>query len=223
MKDTVKVLDIQLDTLSAKETMRRAMGYMETEPLSTMEIVTMDTLLLVKENPKLQEDIESIDMVLPGNQEILSAAEITDKKYVQEVSTQLFMQMFAKYLHKNYRKVFLLGETEQEVEELFEYLKEYYYGIVVVGREVLSDEAATAEMIANKINGTETECILSIVSSPRQEAFIAENRPLLNARLWLGCGKGIPMKYKKNTRWKLIQDFFIKRVFRHQVELEKRK
>ncbi|SHK50945.1 WecB/TagA/CpsF family glycosyltransferase [Hespellia stercorisuis] len=223
MRETIKVLDIELDTVNAKDAMRCAMHFMEREPINTIEIVAMDTLLLAKENENLKEAIEAIDLVFPGEPEILTAAGVTDRHYVQEISTLLFVKMFVKYLHKNKKKVFILGETKEEAQEFADYLKNYYRGIVIQGTEAIAEETGTVEMIINKINGTETDCVISAMAVPGQELFIAQGRELLNAKLWLGCGRGLQMKNKKNSQRGRFHDFLVKRIFRHQVELEKRK
>lgn len=46
--------------------------------------------------------------------------------------------------------------------------------------------------IMNRINGAETEadCVLAILSSPKQEVFIKRCKAVLNAKIWLGIGKG---------------------------------
>ncbi len=43
-------------------------------------------------------------------------------------------------------------------------------------------------MLVNAINGSEVDCILSALSVPLQEDFIAKNRNLLDARVWVGVG-----------------------------------
>ncbi len=44
-------------------------------------------------------------------------------------------------------------------------------------------------MLVNAINGSEVDCVLSALSVPLQEDFIAKNRNLLDARVWIGVGK----------------------------------
>ena len=51
--------------------------------------------------------------------------------------------------------------------------------------------------VANRINGTENDCILSIISAPKQEEFIAKNKNVLNSRVWLGLGSGGQLEWEK--------------------------
>ena len=53
---------------------------------------------------------------------------------------------------------------------------------------MISETEGREEEIINEINGTETDCIISVLPSPYQEMFIGRNRSLLNVKLWLGCG-----------------------------------
>ena len=45
MEDKIEVLGIRMDCLTAKETMLQAMQFMENDPVDTIEIMTMDSLM----------------------------------------------------------------------------------------------------------------------------------------------------------------------------------
>ncbi len=40
--------------------------------------------------------------------------------------------------------------------------------------------------IVNAVNGSEADCILSVLPSPAQEDFIEQNRALIDTRVWIG-------------------------------------
>ena len=86
---------------------------------------------------------------------------------------------------------------------------------------MLSEDMDSFDPIVNSVNGAEIDCVLATIASPLQEVFIAQNHALLNARIWLGCGKGLRAKYKQNIRESRIRSFLIKRIFKHQVEQSK--
>lgn len=45
MNEKIQVLDVSLDHYRAKEAMKKFVQYMETEPVNTVEVVTMNTLM----------------------------------------------------------------------------------------------------------------------------------------------------------------------------------
>lgn len=93
-----------------------------------------------------------------------------------------------KYLQKNRKRVFLLAESEEKLNTVENAMKYYDKGIFLTGHALIKEGENREEDVVNEINGTETDCILSVLSSPYQEKFIAENQALLNVKLWFGCG-----------------------------------
>ena len=78
------------------------------------------------------------------------------------------------------------------------------------------------DMILNCINGVEAECVISVLPSPLQEAFVVRNKILLNARLWLGLGKKMKLPLNKREK-KPVRDFLIKLFLKREIEKEKQK
>ena len=68
----------------------------------------------INEAQELKEGISQFDLVLAGDKMILEAAEVTDRKYLQETEGQVFLKMFLRYLHKNHKRVYLLVGSEEE-------------------------------------------------------------------------------------------------------------
>ena len=75
-----------------------------------------------------------------------------------------------------------------------------------------------SDMIVNKINGAETDCILSVLPSPLQENFIQENKPVLDAGVWMGLGEGIKTSRQKNDKKTRLLDFFVKFKLKSEIK-----
>ena len=110
MDSKIRVLDVDIDQCSAKEAMKKAMSYLETEPVSVIETATVEGLMQVDDMPSVKEAVSKFDLVLAGDKTILEAADITDRKFLQETEGQVFLKMFMRYLHKNHKRVYLLVE-----------------------------------------------------------------------------------------------------------------
>ena len=100
MNETIRVLDIDIDDYTAKQAFKETVHYLETEPLSVIEMVTADTLMYAKEDMTLKENLGKCDMVLPGEKETLEAARITDRRHIREVETRTDLKLLLRYLHK---------------------------------------------------------------------------------------------------------------------------
>lgn len=222
MNETICVLDVKIDNCSAKQAMKASVGYMSTAATSVVELVTIETLMSARDKPDLRKAIEQSDLVLPGQEEILEAAGIVDTKVIQETRTQVYLKMYLKYLHKNHSRVFLLVETDEEVDKLTACLFSRYRGIQVAGAAKVAPGAGTDDMLVNAINGGEVDSVIAVLSTPVQEEFIARNRSLINARMWLGAGKLMESIYKSKSKGEKIATFVDRLFFKREIEKNRR-
>lgn len=222
MNETICVLDVNIDNCSAKQAMKASVEYMSTAVTNVVELVTIETLMCVRDKPELRKAIEQSDLVLPAQTEILEAAGIADVRHMQEIKTQVYLKMYLKYLHKNHSRVYLLVETEEEVDRLTACLFSRYRGIQLAGAAKVAPGAGTDDMLVNAINGGEVDCVIAVLSSPVQEEFISRNRSLINARMWLGAGKAMEPIYKGRTRGGRVASFFDRLFFKREIEKNRR-
>lgn len=216
MNEKINIFDVALDGFTAKAAMQAAVQYMQSESINTIEIVTLDMLMKGQDNPEWKENTKVLDMLIPGEKEILEAAKVEDRELLKDVSNKVFLKMFLRYLKKNRKKLFLVATSEAELYSLEEAMEKYSGRVLVAGKGVLPEEGRTEETVINEINGAEIDCIFSVLPSPQQEDFIARNSALLNARVWLGCGRSLTEGYlEKNIT--SVRRFFMKKMFCYQV------
>lgn len=218
----MNVLDVQLDDCTAKDAMKAVTGFMQTEPVSTVEILTVDILMRASETEGIKSSLEELDLVLAGDEAILEAAKVTEKKKLQEVKNKSFLKMLFHYFHKNNTRVFVLVDTKDEMEPARLFLEENYGGIEIAGIEAVPDDESADDMITNHINGAEVDCVLAGLSSPKQENFICRVHAVLNAKLWLGVGKGGMLSPKKISLKARFRDFWERKILKREME-KKRK
>lgn len=117
MCEKFEVLGVQLDGYTAKEAMQEAIRYMETEPISTIEILAGSSVIELTETGDLREKIAQMDLLVVGDRTLLELSGVEDRTLLREAETNLFVKMFLRYLKKDRRKVFLLapGDDKQEI------------------------------------------------------------------------------------------------------------
>ncbi|MCI8939265.1 MAG: hypothetical protein HFH12_04650 [Dorea sp.] len=222
MSETICVLDVKIENCSAKQAMKASVEFMGTAATSVVELVTIETLMLARDKPELKKVIEQSDLVLPGQEEILEAAGVIDARYIQETRTQTYLRMYLKYLHKNHSRVYLLVETEEEADRLTAHLVSRYRGIQIAGAAKVASGTDMDDMLVNAINGGEVDCVIAILSSPVQEEFIARNRSLINARMWLGAGKLMEPIYKGRSKGEKVAAFVDRMFFMRATRKNRR-
>ena len=217
MEEKINVFDIELNLLTAKKAMRQVMRYMGGESVSTIELIPMEVLLKGQDDAEWKQALQSVDLLLPSEREILESAEVTDQNAIQDLENNTFVRLFFRYLVKNKKKVFLLTEDEKASKLLKERIETYRKVIQFVGEAVISAQSGSKEAVINMINGVEPDCILSGLSYPWQEKLIAESKALLNARVWFGCTFLLNQQKKEEKASGKFKYFILKRLFRYQV------
>ena len=223
MKEKITVLSTEMDCLTAKEALVKAIAFMERESADIIEILSMSTLMSVRDEEEWKKTISGFGLMLPGETEILEAAGETDRVKLREADNQTFIKMFMKYLQRNRKKVFLLADSEEKLASVEHAMKYYDKGICLTGHALIREGENREEDVVNEINGTETDCILSVLQSPYQEQFIAKYQALLNVKMWFGCGSLLEKSYGERKLSKRLSRFFLKKRFHLLVGKQQKK
>lgn len=116
------------------------------------------------------------------------ATQVISIRAISESEQKLFIKMFSHWLHKNRERVFLLADSVSALELMKQRIASKYKGIKIVETATLEEHGVSDDMILNRINGAEANCIIVSLSKDVEESFISNNRKSLNAKVWLGLG-----------------------------------
>ena len=217
MNEKIRVLGLEIDNLSAKDATKLVVSYMETEPVSVVEMVTMNTIGCFQQDEMAKELFEQFDIALASDKGILEAAGETDEKRLREVDELLFIKMVMRFLHKNSARVFLLAENEADMGKLEGYIQKDYSNLQILGKATLTENGASDDMLLNLVNGAEAECILSAIPSPIEERFISRNKSLVNAKVWLGLGNLLEELKKEKTSFQKVKEFILRQLLKKEM------
>lgn len=223
MNEKIKVLDVPISNYTAKEAMQKVMKYMHTEQLSIIELVTLDTLVQLFDKEEQKQYFEEFEITAAADKALLEAAGITDSRYLKEVQNLLFVKMAMRFLHKNRYKVFLLAEDEETLKRLKDYVAGEYGGIVIAETATMEEHGKSDDMIVNRVNGAEADCIIATLPSPLQEEFVLRNRLLLNARIWFGFGMEVWESQAHISKKQWLKSFFTQHIVKKKIEKEQKR
>lgn len=217
MDEKIHVLGLKIDNFAAKDAVKRVVSYMETEPLSIVEMVTMNTLGQFPQDETTNELFEGFDLALASDKGILEAVGVGDERRLKEADELLFIKMVMRFLHKNSVRVFLLAQDDADLQKLQMYMQEDYANVQVIETATMEEHGDSDDKLLNLINGAEAQCILSALLSPEEEEFISRNKGLVNARVWLGFGNLLDELKKEKTGFQKVREFILRQILKKEV------
>lgn len=188
MVKKLEILGIKLNNYTVREAMLKIEVCWNNTIMSTVETISMDTLVKAQSDELVKSCIENLDLAIICDKEILKAAGLVSTQRMKETVENEFMKEFLRRAVRNRRTVYLLGETEEQIELLREFLDEKYERIKIAGIYALSACNGDYDNVINEINIATPDAILSVIPTPEQEYFLKEHKEKLNAKIWYGLG-----------------------------------
>ena len=219
----ITVAGIKLDNYSVRESMMMLEKALSTGMFTIVEEVNMKMLLLAQENQVVKEAIESVDMAVIADADILKAVEEPSIQRRMETEENAFFFQLMKRLDRNKKSVFLLGKTEQEIKIAEEYIKDEFSHILIVGKQALENRRGATEGIVNNINMVVPDVIISVLPTPIQEEFLVEHKDMISTNLWYGIGQdrfGVQKRSLKSIILKWFRSRKLMEYIKEDVEQE---
>lgn len=124
-----------------------------------------------------------------------------------------FVKMFLRFLHKNQGRILLLAENDEMLYKLEESILKSNAKIRIVERATMEEHGVSDDMILNRINGAEAECIIASLPAEMENQFLEKYQKALDAKIWFSIGTHL--KWKKKLQrfrklWKGILQHFTK-------------
>ena len=63
MNEKINVLGVNIDSFTAKEAMKETIAFLESEPVSVIDVVSVDALMQMNDLPELKEKMNEFDMI----------------------------------------------------------------------------------------------------------------------------------------------------------------
>lgn len=213
----INLLGISLIDYTLKESLKLSNHYLNNGALNTILVVSTRVLVEAGENPEYKKWIESMDMTVCGETDILRATDSATRNRLKEVESGEFIREFLHRLAWNHKKVFLLSSSEQQLEFLKRKVQEVHSNLVIVGQYVLEDDTNGMDSFINEINDVVPNVIISSMPHPLQEQLMYENRMKMNANVWLALPEHSVIQTRKGIRTSRLLTLFYKKMFKRRV------
>lgn len=185
----IDILGIWLDNYTVREAMMQVESYLGNNVLNSVECISMQMLMDSEKDPVLKEVMSSLDLAVIGEKGILQAAGLASMQRLKETEENDFFFEFFKRVERNKKSVFLLGETEEKLEEVRTELLRKFDKLMIAGEYAVENCVGDLEAVINDMNATTPDIIMSILPSPMQEHFFLDHKDKMNANIWYGAGE----------------------------------
>ncbi len=181
----IEVLGVSLTDLTVRESMRKVEGFLNDGKVSTIAFITMKGLIASQERPEVKEWMNSLDMTVVADEDILHAADVAGRNRIHEIENNVFIQEFLKKLVRGRKSVYLLSQTRAQLEKMEAELNECQEGLKILGRTALEEVPSDDDFFINELNMTMPNVLISNLETPKRESFVAENHMKMNVDIWL--------------------------------------
>lgn len=212
----INILGVTLKDYSVKESMKLLDQYLNNGGLNTASYVSTQMLVAAGKDENVKSTLESFDITVLAELDILHAAEITLRSRIHEVENNEFMNELLKKLVRTKKTIYLLGNTEQELDNLEAYLRDYQEHITIVGK--YANEELNRDAVINDINSVAPTVIISKLPFDTQQPFLGEERKMINGELWLILTSDTvkPFNKKRNPFYRMARYIYHK-LFKRKV------
>ena len=209
MVKKLKVMDVELNHFSLRESFLIIEKYMKDSHMSTVRLVTMEQLAMAGQDGDVKESLTDTDLCIIEDEAILQAAGASPDPFGQDVDAHRFFEELLRRMVVLNKSVYLAGYDPDKVSAFKEYLSREYKHLNIIGYGVVSDDSQENENLINEINTVLPDVVLSILKSPVQDRFLNSHKDQIYTKVWVGLGSD--ESYAKS-------DGFFKRIWRKKIE-----
>lgn len=204
----INLLGMDLKDYSLREAIGMTDRFLGSGGLNTILFVSAKTLVGAGVSKEQQAWIKDADLVIWSDAEIVRQAGIRAKDRIYEVENQDYVKEVLNRLGKGKKPVYLLAESEEELERLSRDLKLLREDLNIAGSGMAGERKEEWDDEANRINMLAPAAVISRIQFERQARLIDRMKKFLNADIWLALdyqmalgGKKVPFIRKLLHRW----------------------
>lgn len=180
----LNILGVSIREYSLKESLALTDIYLKNGAMNTVLFVSVKMLLAAGKNPELKEWIETMDMTVCAEPDILRAADMATMSRMREIENSAYLKEVVRRLFKTKKSVYLLTEKEEDITELKEQLRQVGPALKIVAENNLEAVDENIENLVNHMNDVAADVIISMIPFPKQEMIIAQNKNFINSEVW---------------------------------------
>lgn len=191
--ENFQILGVKINILTLEKTIETIEDWISTNHKSYIVLTGAHGIIEMQDDPELLRINNSAGLVTPDGMPEVWIGKLKGFKNISKVyAPEIMIETYKKGCEKKYSH-FLYGGKEGVAKKLAKLIEEKYPGNKVTGyycppfRPLNSDEK---DSIVKQINNSNADIVWCGLGCPKQERWMNEFRPLLNAPVLIGVGAG---------------------------------
>ena len=181
----INLLGMNLTDYSLREAVGITDRFLGSGSLNTILFISAKILVGAGVDAKQQEWIGNADLIIWSDAEIVKQAGIKAKDRIHEVENQDYIKEVLKRLGRGKKPLYLLADSEEEVERLAFDLKLLREDLNIIGSGVVGPIQEEWDDEANRINDLAPAAVISRMQFERQARLMERMKKILNADVWI--------------------------------------
>lgn len=188
MRNTVTILGVHIDKISADEALCKAKELLQTPGVSAIYTPNPEIVMAGYEDPAFREILNQADLCTPDGIGVVYASRMLKDPVPQRVAGFDLTCRLLAHISKTGEGVFLFGAKPGIAETAKDNLEKQYPGLVVSGCHDGYFKPEDEAEIVRQINDSGAKLLLVCLGAPKQEKWIHRNRDKLKVSLCMGVG-----------------------------------
>lgn len=217
MNEKIEILGVKINNETAQDSISKVLEFLGTDSLSTVGVISSNVLVEALKEPGWSEKVESLDLTIIGDKEVLKASGKNSLLTQEDVVENRILKGIFDYAIENHRNVALLAENESDKIPFQKYMKKQYRGLEMIEVFSLDDATEDEDSVVNLLNAAAEDIIVAAIPSPQQEEFLAASKQKLGAKVWIGLGQSVSMMEGGESKVGFLGKLIEKRLFKRKV------
>ena len=188
MRDTVTILGVKIDKVTAADALKRAEELVASPGVSMIFTPNPEIVMAGYQDPAFCEILNQADLCTPDGIGVVYASRMLKNPVPERVAGFDLTCGLLSSIAKTGEGVFLFGAKPGVAEKAKKNLEERYPGLQVVGCRDGYFKTEDEPAIIAQINQSGAKLLLVCLGAPKQEKWIYQNRDKLQVNLCMGVG-----------------------------------
>jgi N-acetylglucosaminyldiphosphoundecaprenol N-acetyl-beta-D-mannosaminyltransferase len=200
----MSLLNVPVDVYTPDELLSELEKALHREGAKTVFATNSEKIMLARKDPDLLRALQGADFLIPdGIGAVIGLKLLSGKKAARITGIDLMERLIEIAEERGYR-VFLFGAKPEVVRNAALRILERHPLLNLVGhRDGYIPEVEYGALV-DEINGLDTDILFTGLGSPKQEKWLHDHKPLLEARICMGVGGSIDIlsgRISRSPRW----------------------